>query len=182
MQPITGASLVLAGRVVPDDLVPDRAERIHLGPLDAKSSRRVLKSLGVKPGRAQRASELIAGIPLTLRLAARVLREEGERPLDDPELRSAVEEARVNGYLYRRVLAHLPDKRLGDLADPGLVLRDLTADAIIKVLGRTVSPPVEQPAEAERIIDELVRMEDLFLTVRVGRSSRSACGQRSAAI
>jgi len=160
------ASLILAGRVIPSELLPAPAEHLRLQPLPPDASQAVLVSLGVPPERAKRAAALVSGVPLTLRLTARVLREEGDKPLDDPALRRAVERARVNGYLYRRVLGHLPDARLGKLADPGLVLRELTADAIVHVLGDSVAPAVETTEQAEAIMSELARMEDLFLSLK----------------
>jgi len=166
------ASLILAGRLIPSELLPAPAHHLHLQPLSPDASQAVLVSLGVPPERARRAASLISGVPLTLRLAARVLREEGDTPLDDPTLRRAVERARVNGYLYRRVLGHLPDARLGKLADPGLMLRELTADAIVRVLGESVVPPVETSEQAEAILVELARMEDLFVSLK-GRDPKA---------
>ncbi|MCX4239755.1 hypothetical protein [Paraliomyxa miuraensis] len=168
LEPIPGASLVLAGRAIPTELVPAPARRIVLRPLGSTISQRVLVGLGVPSRRARRAAKLVSGIPLTLRLAARVLLNEGDGPLEEPALRSAIEHERVNGYLYRRILGHLPDTRLSTLADPGLALRDISADAIVNVVGDSVQPPVDTTEKAEEILDELARMEDLFLIVDGG--------------
>lgn len=161
------SSLVLAGRTVPAELVPAPAQPVVLGALPPSEAKLMLKSLGVPARDATRASKIVSGVPLTLRLTARVLRDEGNKLLDDPALLQAVKRERVNGYLYRRILAHLPDRRVRTIADPGLALRDLTPEAIVHILGERVKPPIAI-SEAQKMFDMLARVEDLFLIRQSG--------------
>ncbi|MFF7440206.1 AAA family ATPase [Streptomyces sp. NPDC008122] len=76
--------------------------------------------------------------PLSLRLAAEVIRREGQEGLRDDEdlhrILSTLEDEEVQAVLYRRVLDHLDDPDLKRIASPGLTLRRITPDLIRKVL------------------------------------------------
>jgi hypothetical protein len=79
------------------------------------------------------------GNPLSLRLAAEVMRREASRATQiieelDDDLRKLVGDAIVQGRLYERVLGHIHDKRVAALAHPGLALRVITAELIREVL------------------------------------------------
>jgi tetratricopeptide (TPR) repeat protein len=97
---------------------------------------------------------LVGGIPLTLRLAARVLVHEGPTFSDVVRAR-ALDRVRaefVRGFLYQRLLNHLAgvDPALGDtlrqVARASLVLRRVTQPLVESVLLPALVPPTERPA------------------------------------
>ncbi len=71
--------------------------------------------------------------PLSLKLAAELLRREGTDGLND-QVFFQLRAEEVQGVLYRRILDHLDDPDLRRIANPGLVVRRLTADVIAQVL------------------------------------------------
>ncbi|KOG35523.1 MULTISPECIES: ATP-binding protein [Streptomyces] len=99
-----------------------------------------LAAAGVRVDREflRRITGRIGENPLSLRLAAEVVRREGEGVLRDDEvldrILSTVEDEEVQAVLYRRVLDHLEHPDLKKLASPGLTLRRITPDVIRHVL------------------------------------------------
>src|SRR4029450_2638735 len=68
----------------------------------------------------------VEGNPLSLHLAADVLRRTGTNPVR----LLAVAEGDVQGQLYARLLEHIRDPRVRAIAHPGLVVRRITPAAI----------------------------------------------------
>ena len=99
---------------------------------------------------------LVGGIPLTVRLAARVLASEGPGAISEAAERahaiSRIKTEFVQGFLYHRILNHItaPDSsdtaELRRMAEASLVLRQVTPVLIEEVLEpatgyRSISPP-----------------------------------------
>lgn len=160
LRPTRGA-LIVAGRgPLPAELLPD-AIVVHLEPLDPDEATAVLLSYGVAPrAKAQRVTELVGCSPLTLRLAAAVVTREGARSLESKELADALERAMIDGYLYRRILGHLPE-RLRRLAHPGFLLWRLTGDRILRILHDVTEPRIRDAATAEAMLADMRRVHDL---------------------
>jgi hypothetical protein len=86
------------------------------------------------------------GNPLSLHLAADVLRRTGT----DPTRLIAIGEGDIQGQLYSRLLEHIKDKRAQAVAHPGLVVRRITPEVIREVLAEPcgIAPLSEQDAAA----------------------------------
>jgi hypothetical protein len=86
------------------------------------------------------------GNPLSLHLAADVLRRTGT----DPTRLIAIGQGDIQGQLYSRLLEHIKDTRARAVAHPGLVVRRITPDIIRKVLAEPcgIAPLSEQSAMA----------------------------------
>ncbi|HEX7135423.1 MAG TPA: AAA family ATPase [Iamia sp.] len=100
--------------------------------------------------------------PLTLRLLADLLVQEGEERLAQPQVQGAiladVAEIEVQGILYRRILDHLPDPDLRRLASPGLVVRRVTPDVVRHVLaGPCGLGPIDDD-RARELVAELAQI------------------------
>lgn len=96
-----------------------------------------LGDLRMDRGFLEQVSTQVRGIPLALRLAADLMvREEENLHTDEGRRQFLLDlpETSVQGILYRRVLAHVDDEDVAQLAVPGLVLRRLTPDVIRVVL------------------------------------------------
>ncbi|MCW3097698.1 MAG: hypothetical protein JWL77_3316, partial [Chthonomonadaceae bacterium] len=63
----------------------------------------------------------------------------------------------IQGRLFDRILGHLHDPRLQKIAHPGLVLRRITADLILKVLAGPCKLQLSELSEAEALFEELER-------------------------
>ena len=89
---------------------------------------------------------LTRGNPLSLHLAADVLRRTGT----DPTRLIAIGESDIQGQLYSRLLEHIKDKRAQAVAHPGLVVRRITPDVIREVLAEPcgIAPLSEHDAAA----------------------------------
>jgi hypothetical protein len=170
---------------------PDR--RMHVRPFAAGEAAALLRFFverDASPGRpfvddqlAEAIIGLVGGIPLTIRLAARVLADEGPGAISEAAERArAVSRVRtefVQGFLYHRILNHItaPDPgrtaELRQIAEASLVLRLVTPALVEEVLQPAVgyhpaSPPsalfaalAAEVALAERDGDVLRLREEL---------------------
>jgi tetratricopeptide (TPR) repeat protein len=99
--------------------------------------------------------------PLSLKLAAEVLRREGETGLRQVETRRMVifrlgtEE--IQGLLYRRILDHLDDPDLRRIANPGLVVRRITPEIITDVLAVPCGLGPVDSYRARQLFEQLAR-------------------------
>ncbi len=107
-------------------------------------------------------NDKLRGNPLSLRLAAEVVRREAnaaERVIDelDEELQKQVGDAIVQGRLYERILGHIHDKRVAALAHPGLALRVITWELIRDVLAIPCGLGTIDETTARQLFDELAK-------------------------
>lgn len=136
---LTNLKAIIAGRSPleeVDALRPLLVDEIRLGELSRWEGQRLLLNLGLAPPAARAMRLAFGGNPLALRLLAHLLRRVpglkaedlagGKAPTADHEL--------LQGILYQRILGHLRDPELRNLAHPGLVLRRVTPHLIREVL------------------------------------------------
>ncbi|WP_189636645.1 ATP-binding protein [Rhodococcus sp. MTM3W5.2] len=117
-----------------EDLVTDRAVEL-------------LTVLGVEPGLARRFPPLFGGNPLVLKLIHRFVTTND--PAEVEQLLEDGEKARRNApsgevglrFVYQRILNRIKTPRVRALAYPGVVLRRVTPELILKVLVRTCPVP-----------------------------------------
>jgi cellulose synthase operon protein C len=80
----------------------------------------------------------VRGNPLGLRLAAQVFAREGLSAVDETigrqVLNEAIAEEQIQGLLHARIVEHLESENLKRLANPGLIVRRITAEVIREVL------------------------------------------------
>jgi tetratricopeptide (TPR) repeat protein len=157
------ASLLVSGRGPLNQRSLDNVERMRLGTLGLEDARNMLIQLSVAPALADRLLEIVPRSPLTLRLAARALLGVGGQVLDDRQLHTVVQLARVDGYLHERVLAHLPSVRLGQVARLAIPLLHITPERLHRIVGPLLDPPIDE-AEAEVLFDQLTAISDLVST------------------
>ena len=163
---LPGFRLIVSGRVPAsvfiDHARPDR--QLHVGELpddaalallrhlvnyEAAQANRSVTPIADQPGRE--VVDLVGGIPLTVRLAARVLVEEGPGAIADAATRARtldrVRDEFVRGFLYQRILAHMsarPPVATEDLrrvARASIVLRSVTAELVDRVIVPSLSGP-----------------------------------------
>jgi hypothetical protein len=140
---------ILAGRVVIEKgITPKELGGLRLPACVALLQNELPKELAMNTPLVTQLAEIVAvpdkegklrGNPLSLRLAAEVVRREASaasRVIEElgEDLRKLVGDAIVQGRLYERVLGHIHDKRVAALAHPGLALRVITWELIRDVL------------------------------------------------
>lgn len=158
--------VVLAGRSPIDEFPTQPGE--PLGDLDDEAALGYLELQGLhNDALARIVVREVKGNPLSLRLAARViddLQEEkhGQLSLSDVQvLLRSVEASQIQGFLYRRILKYLHDKRVQPIAHPGLVLRRITPEIILEVLAEPCGLSIKTLDEARELFYALQREASL---------------------
>ncbi|GAA2148920.1 AAA family ATPase [Kitasatospora kazusensis] len=149
---------------------PPRA--IELTGLEPRAATALLMLNGVRdPATARMLVRRVGGHPLSLKLAARAVvlaEQEGEPPRRTLRslpgrrwqlLNGRVDQMLVQGVLYDRILAYIPDPDTRKLAHPGLVLRRITPDIIKNVLAEPCGVEVATIDRARALFDELARLD-----------------------
>lgn len=110
--------------------------------------------------------ERVGGIPLTLKLAAEVVRKEG----NNPGVLQQIDQKRVQEELFRRQLEHITDARARQVALPGLVVRILTPEVIREVLAEACGLGDLDEAAAHEIFEIL--QKEAFLVEKTADGLR----------
>lgn len=107
----------------------------------------------VSPEERDAVLDVVGTSPLCVRLAAGLLRAspDGLGPFRGLRLNQAA----VEGELYRRLLGHIPDDTVRKLAHPGLTLRRITPDLIQRVLARPCGVAVPDADRARELFEKL---------------------------
>lgn len=152
---------VLAGRAI----IPEfETQVVQLGDLDAEAAQGCLLKMGISDTQtAQMVARKIGGNPLSLKLAAELVKSIGvvefkKVHLSEKQFLFVEErfpERAIQGILYERILDHIHSKNSRKLAYPGLVLRQITPDLIQKVLAEPCQLIVPSPVEARRLFNAL---------------------------
>lgn len=180
--------VVISGRGMhPDDDEEERASAPRLGEpglieqlakevkpleltdLDEEEAVELLEALGSPSWRLNKAIvRRIGGHPLSLRLAAQLVETVASRTGKAPEDLNSAElfggewlKHMSEGLLYRRIIAHIADAPLQKLADPGLILRELTADIVFEVLNEPCDLKLRSAAEAMGLFERLKQFNQL---------------------
>jgi len=161
--------LIISGRKGVIEFLGQKVEKLLVDALDRKGCTEMLVALtadAAKPISEADAGALVTALakailenpgavqPLRIRLTAealanskddgptttRALLKELEQPLTMGGLAAQV---LIDGVLVRRIVGHITDVRIRALADPGLVVRRITADVIREVMTRATNKPTE---------------------------------------
>jgi hypothetical protein len=146
--PVT--TLRLAGK-------PPRA--MALGELDTESAIAYLKTRGIQsPEIARAIVKQVGGVPLSLKLAATVLRRSTETDLNvGSRWWLGTADEIVQGQLFGRILEQIEREDVRRMAHPGLVLRRVTPELILDVLREPCDLPVKDMDDARELFEALRR-------------------------
>lgn len=146
-------TLTLAGRL---------PESLALGDLDTDAAVAFLMANGVgDETTAAAVVRQVGGVPLSLKLAASLLRREDAAPGGIKNLTGrsrywfSPADEEIQGHLYERLLGRIHNPRVERLAHPGLVLRRITPEVILYVLNEPCRLEVQTLEEARQLQDEL---------------------------
>jgi hypothetical protein len=154
---------VLAGRVELK-LQNYSVRELKLPPFDRTAAQAFLEKQGLTDvGLGFAIADQIGGSPLTLKLAARLVKAaaeeggpEGIRNLETGIV-AFVKGKSIEAQLYHRILDHIHDPEIKKLAHPGLILRKITAQLIENVLAGPCGVDVSRPGKAEELFDMLAK-------------------------
>jgi hypothetical protein len=153
--------VVVAGRapVTTLRLAGKPARALELGELDTVSAIAFLHAQGItRPDIARSLVKQVGGLPLSLKLAATVIKRSPETDLHVRSrgwLGTAVEI--VQGQLFDRILEQIEREDVRRMAHPGLVLRRVTPELILEVLREPCDLPVNDIAGARELFEALRR-------------------------
>jgi hypothetical protein len=139
---LPGLRIVIGGRILPEEhshVFRDAPPPIDLGGLDQESARELLRHAGPPGVSVRDLDDVIAVVsrnPMCLKLAARLLRDEGVAGLRETrsDFLSHLRAEKIQALLYGRILRHLHSDTARAVAFPGLVVRRITPDVIRQVL------------------------------------------------
>jgi len=146
-------------------------EDLALAGLDEEASIGYLQARGVTdPVVARTLASQMGGNPLSLKLAAELYEREGLTGGKlDIETRGfflrRAEDARIQRQLYHRILGHIHDPKVRQLAHPGLVLRRITPELIRHVLTGPCHLDIRTDTEARALFGKLRREVALVTAV-----------------
>ena len=167
---VPAVRVVIAGRA-PIEGRRDPEMEIELKGLDPESAVHCLIDLGVPDGFARFVYEHVGGKPLSLHLAAEVVRRQSVQALaadiEGEEFAKQLDQAMVDGFLFRRVIDQIHNPRVRKLAHPGLVLRYITPTLIRRVLAGPCQIDVPDDATAQELWDNLA-LETSLVVVEAG--------------
>jgi hypothetical protein len=184
-----GLRVILSGRTLPPDYLshafdiyelpgsPEEEQQIlagiseslrpvNLGVLDKGPALELLKSaLGDADADSIGEQELIGVIglvsrnPMCIKLAARLLREEGVEKLrtERTELFAKLKAEKIQALLYGRILRHIHNDDVRKVAYPGLIVRRIDPDVIREVLAKPCNLKLESERNERHIFDDLAR-------------------------
>ncbi|HYE55701.1 MAG TPA: hypothetical protein VD996_12685 [Chitinophagaceae bacterium] len=135
----------------------------------------LLERLGVPdPEIRQAVAQQVGGSPLSLHLAANLITSDikaagpkGIKDLTTQWLFIRVDQQIIQGRLYRRILDHIHNPEVRKLAHPGMLLRVVSPEVILKVLAPVCGIPITTLNEARVLFEELKREHAL---VKMGNS------------
>lgn len=151
---------VIAGRsqlppVTPPARRTIKPENMELGDLDRDAARGYLEARGLHdPATLEHIVSVVGANPLSLKLAAAVIQKAGTLNISPLRARMMGKE-RIRGVLYDRLLGHVHDPEVRQLAHPGLVLRLVMPAMIPEVLAGPCGIQIQGPAHAARLFEGL---------------------------
>lgn len=148
---VPGLRVIVSGRAAIGELaiVGKAVEPLFLGPLEDAAARAYLCAEEITDEETIAiVVELARGLPMNLRLAVELLNK-GDS-LTTADLPRTLTAELIEGHLYRRVLNRIGSELAREVAHDALVLRRITRDMLVPVLGLEV-------ANAARAFDELGR-------------------------
>ena len=161
------SSAVAAGSDITESLqqLPLPTRPVNLAVLEMEPARELLRISLQQDGLPQLEQAeldevigLVSRNPMCLKLAARLLRDEGVEKLRTrhSEFLSKLKAEKIQALLYGRILGHIHDDDVRKLAYPGLIVRRLDADVIREVLAEPCGLDLKMRSEYT-ILGELAK-------------------------
>ncbi len=163
--------VVIAGRAPITHL---KTTQLELGDLDREAAAGYLEKCGVTDTAiTKNIAAIIGGNPLTLKLAAELVKSFGEKELKSLRLtkkkygvlNERLPEQEIQGMLYQRILGHLRNAELKKLANPGMVLRRITPEIILEVLAKPCQLALDGIGGARKLFEDMKKELSLVIPV-----------------
>jgi endonuclease G len=166
---VTHVRVIVCGRALPrEGALSACAAELRLLPLEDLASadaslllkafvHREKNDARIDPESLTRVANAIGGNPLTLKLAARLINEEGIEVVRDEATVKRLSNEAMQARLYSRIVGHIADKDVQRLAIPGLVVRIIDKHVIRDVLAAPCGLGQIDDAHASRLMSSLER-------------------------
>lgn len=162
---LAGLRVVISGRDEVSGFFHE-AERLAITEFSDDASRvAFLERRGLDIKTAKKATSYLGGRPLTLLLAARLIKEQGLNAVSvslTDRFKGVFNRYLIDGILYQRILDHIEDKDVRRLAHPGLVLRRIDSDVIQSVIAPVLGLGELSEEKANRILAAFRLQKDLI--------------------
>lgn len=161
---LPGLRVVIVGR---DEVAGffDGAERLVISEFKDLASRTAfLEKRGLSKSLAKTVAQQVGGRPLALLLAARLVKDQGLDAISvslKDRFRGLFNTYLIDGILYQRILQHIGDDDVKALAHPGLVLRRIDADVLMRVVAPVLGLGEISVERANKILSALRLQKDL---------------------
>lgn len=150
--------VVLVGR---NQVANFRSEHLALGNLDYEATLGYLRAHGIKFDTVlKRLATLTNGNPLSLRLAIDLTGDKNNaidllEGIKSHGFLWRLQDGEIQRQLYDRILNHIHDEDVRKLAHPGLILRRITPDLILRVLAKPCDLSINSLSEATNLLGKL---------------------------
>lgn len=150
---------VLSGRA-PIVSTKFQTESLPISIFDTEIAQGFLQSHGITdPELARVVAAQVGGSPLTLKLAVELLKREAPGAKGIKNLKTGllkkIDDGAIQVQLFTRILEHIHNPDVAKLAHPGLVLRRITPELILKVLAGPCEVDVPNIERARELFTEL---------------------------
>lgn len=163
--------LVVSGRV---KVTTIKTQELELKELDEQAASGFLEKYGITDRKA--VENIISAVgrnPLSLKLAVDLVKRFGVEELEELKTKkkslyifpTRFPDMQIQGILYNRILGHIRNKQVRDLAHPGLILRIINAELIFLVLNNSCGLKLKDISEGEVLFEELKRELSLITLV-----------------
>lgn len=151
---------------IPLQLIPEPRRPVTLDVLDQDAARQLLSTSIAAAGMAALPEpdldaiiHVVSRNPMCLKLAARLLRDEGVTSLhkDRTAVLTKLRAEKIQALLYGRILLHLHTDDVRKVAYPGLVVRRIDPDVVEKVLAEPCGLNFDQKRTPSQIVSDLAR-------------------------
>lgn len=146
--------------------IPEPIRPVNLGVLDEDSALELLKSAlgedvspGIGEGDLRDVVGLVSRNPMCIKLAARLLRDEGVEKLrtERAELFAKLRAEKIQALLYGRILRHIHDDDVRKVAYPGLIVRRIDPAVIGEVLAKPCGLKLKPERDEWHIFNDLAK-------------------------
>lgn len=163
--------IIITGRAEAPQITSRQVPLTGLGSSDASQFlQRALGDSDVPKSLVDEIHDRVAGNPLSLRLAAELIKRTGNSILSADGRRQFLEDLeneRIQGVLYRRILDHI-HVSVRPLANPGLAVRRITPGVIVDVLAVPCGLGEVSEGRAQWLFEKLREEVSLVTEVRPG--------------
>jgi hypothetical protein len=175
--------VVICGRApAPDVMIHGKPPaHLHLEGLDGDAAIERICQAGIGRDAAAKVVANVGTNPLSLTLALRLLEKDPRADLNVQKWFSSLRDIEIQGVLYKRFVDRIEDEQVKRVAHPGLMVRRVDPDVLLRVLNAPCELGLTTKTQAEDLMSRLQR-EGSLITVDDDGALRFRAELRAAAV